>query len=154
MHLYHGSGYRHSELKPGIHYTGEKVQWDKTESNEWLYATTVMEEAISQGFASVVEKHFKVARFQSIDNQLIFTFDGPVPAKASLAGLTVYLYTLDWDKAMWVRVDNLVNGMANEYKTTAVIPASMIDSCIEVDLKKYLARKTLILKSTASSLNW
>ncbi len=28
--LYHASIYRNPELKPGIHYTGKKIEWDET----------------------------------------------------------------------------------------------------------------------------
>jgi len=94
-HLYHGSGYQQDELKPGIHYTGKKVEWDKTESNEWLYATTSMEEAIAQGFASSVEKHYNLVRFMSQGRDLTLVFDGAVPTQAQLAALPLFLYKID-----------------------------------------------------------
>ncbi len=153
-HLYHGSGYQHTELKPGIHYTGKKVEWDKTESNEWLYATTLMEEAISQGLASVVEKHFAMKSFKASGSTLEFVFDGVAPKHEELLELTVYLYKLDWHKDIWVQVNNLHNGMTNEYKTKEIIPATMIDHCAPVDLKTYLSRKTVVLSSTQPTLNW
>lgn len=153
-HLYHGSGYRQPELKPGIAYTGIKVEWDTTESNEWLYATTLLEEAIAQGFASVVEKHYKLNRFKSAGNDIMLCFEGKVPSKQELEKLQVYLYKIDWDRALWVKVDNLYNGILNEYKTKETISASMIDSCTEVDLKAWLARKKLTVTSDRAALNW
>lgn len=153
-HLYHGSGYRHTELKPGIHYTGVKVEWDKSESNEWLYATSVMEEAISQGLASVVEKHFAMSRFKSSGRTLEFIFEDVPPTLREIEALTVYLYKLDWHKDIWVAVNNLHNGMKHEYKTKEVIPAAMIDHCQQVDLKTYLGRKEVILSSARPAMNW
>jgi len=153
-HLYHGSGYQQNELKPGIHYTGEKVEWDKTESNEWLYATTSMEEAIAQGFASTVEKHYALARFMSHGRDLTLVFDKQVPTLQQLTDLKVYLYKIDWDIAQWVKVNNLHNGMETEYKTQATLKGDVIDSCTQVDLKQWLSRKTVKLLSKKAALNW
>jgi len=154
QHLYHGSGYRHTELKPGIHYTGKKVTWDTTESNEWLYATTCMEEAIAQGFASVVEKHYTLNRFQSHGRNLTLVVDGPPPKLEDLQHLAVYLYTLDWlDADNWIKVNNLHNGMQTEYKTQSVLTKA-IDRCEQVDLKTWLSRKTVKIVSKRAALNW
>jgi hypothetical protein len=152
-HLYHGSGYRQTELKPGVHYTGEVVRWDKTESNEWLYATTSMEEAIAQGFASTVEKHFKLARYKTHGKHLELVFDGPVPSIEQLHALSVYLYKIDWIKDQWVKVDNLHNGMTNEYKTQAILK-DVIDSCTAVDLRHWLSRKEVKLLAKNAGMNW
>lgn len=152
--LYHGSGFCQTELKPGIHHTGELVQWDKTESNEWLYATTLMEEAIAQGFASVVEKHYMLARFRSEGKHLTLVFDRQVPSQKDLEALQVFLYTLDWrvgDK--WVKVDNLHNGMTNEYKTKAILTDAILE-CTPVDLKAWLSRKVVKLVAKSAALNW
>ncbi|MNO12938.1 hypothetical protein D3C76_25570 [compost metagenome] len=153
-HLYHGSGYKHTELKPGIHYTGKKVEWDQTESNEWLYATCLLEEAIAQGFASVIEKHYKLDHYHSVGNEVVMTFTDTVPKQEDLEKLQVFLYKIDWDTSVWIKVNNLHNGMSNEYKTKACIPANMIDSCVEVDLKGWLKRKKVVIKASKASLNW
>jgi hypothetical protein len=63
--LYHGSGFKHSELKPGIQHSGVKVEWDKTESNEYLYADEIKENAISMAFASAIEKKYELVRYQT-----------------------------------------------------------------------------------------
>jgi len=153
-HLYHGSGYKHPELKPGIMHSGELQKWDKTESNEWLYATTLMEEAIAQGFASVIEKHWDLSRFQSASNEITITIDGPLPSERELQSLQVYLYKIDWDQTMWVKVDNLHNGMSNEYKTKSVIGSKMIDSCELVDLKDWLKGKKVTVKGKSATMRW
>lgn len=153
-HLYHGSGYKHPELKPGIMHSGELQKWDQTESNEYLYATTLMEEAIAQGFASCIEKDYKLSRYQSAGDTITIYIDGPVPSLRELSGLTMYLYKIDWDKSIWVKVDNLHNGMNNEYKTKSVIPAGMIDSCEKVDLVGWLKGKKVEIKGKSASMRW
>lgn len=153
-HLYHGSGYKHPELKPGIMHSGELQKWDKTESNEWLYATTLMEEAIAQGFASVIEKHWQLSRFQSSEDLITIIVDGPLPSLKELQGLMVYLYKIDWDTSVWVKVDNMHNGMTNEYKTKSVIGPKMIDSCEPVDLVGWLKGKRVEIKGKSASMRW
>jgi hypothetical protein len=153
-HLYHGSGYKQTELKPGIMHTGVLVEWDKTESNEWLYATELMEEAIAQGVASTLEKTYNLSRYRSSGNEIIMIFDGAVPTRAILDSLEVYLYKLDWAKDMWVSVNNLHNGMVNEYKTKQVVKSGFIDSCEAVDVKKWLSRKKVTIKAKTAAMNW
>lgn len=153
-HLYHGSGYKHPELKPGIMHSGELQKWDKTESNEWLYATTLMEEAVAQGFASVIEKHWNLSRYQSHGDTVVVIIDGPLPSQRELEALQVYLYKIDWDTNLWAKVDNMHNGMTNEYKTKSVIGAKMIDSCTLVDLKGWLGGKKLEVKAKTASMRW
>lgn len=153
-HLYHGSGFKHDELKPGIMHSGELVKWDKTESNEWLYATTLMEEAIAQGFASAIEKHWQLARFQSSEDKITIIVDGRLPSMRELEGLVLYLYKIDWITELWVKVDNLHNGMTNEYKTKSVVTKAMIDSCEQVDLKAWLRGKQVSIKAKNSAMRW
>lgn len=152
--LYHGSGYKHSELKPGIHHTGKLQRWDNTESNEWLYATTMREEAIAQGLASVIEKNWSLTRFQSTDRSIVIYIDGKVPTYADIVKLTVYLYVIQWDDAHWTKVDNVSNGMESEYKTKTTIPSSLIASCEPVDLTKWLRGKTLTIKQNPNAMAW
>lgn len=156
MHiLYHGSGYHQEELKPGIHYTGVKVEWDKTESNEWLYASSVMEEAIAQGFCSVVEKTFQLCRFQSHGSELVFIFDGKLPSLEDLSKLDVFLYNIrNLPEHKWVKVNNLHNGMDNEFKTTSIIEKHAIIKSDQIDLKKWLSRKKVSIKHKKSAMNW
>ena len=153
-HLYHGSGYKQTELKPDIMHSGVLQEWDKTESNEWLYATELMEEAIAQGLASVLEKNYKLCRYQSASNEITMTFDGKQPSRKDLDSMEVYLYKIDWIKDIWQSVDNLHNGMTNEYKTKKVVTASMIDSCDLVDIKTWLSRKKIVIKAKTAAMNW
>lgn len=153
-HLYHGSGYKQPELKPGIMHTGKLQKWDKTESNEWLYATPMMEEAIAQGFASVIEKTWKLCRFFSVGNTVSLMVDGALPTMEQLQGLTVYLYKIDWDESVWVKVDNIHNGMESEYKTKSVIPATMIDNCVSVDIANWLKGKDVKIIPKNAAMRW
>jgi len=153
-HLYHGSGYKQDELKPGFMHSGELVEWDKTESNEWLYATELMEEAIAQGLASTIEKSFKLCRYQSSGNEVTMIFEGKAPTRQEIDLLEVHLYKIDWVKNMWVSVDNLHNGMVNEYKTKHIIEAGMIDSCNLVDIRHWLSRKKVVIKTKTAAMNW
>lgn len=153
-HLYHGSGYKQPELKPGFLHSGVLVEWDKTESNKWIYAAVLMEDAIAQGLASVIEKSYKLARYQSVGNKITMTFDGPAPKQKDIEALTVYLYTIDWDESIWTKVNNPHNGMDNEFKTEKTIVASMIDSCEKVDIKHWLSRKEVVIRAKSASMNW
>ncbi|MNH65402.1 hypothetical protein D3C73_174110 [compost metagenome] len=153
-HLYHGSGYKQPELKPGIMHSGELQRWDKTESNEFLYATTLMEEAIAQGLASVIEKHWNLSRYQSSGDTITIIVDGPLPSLKELQALTVYLYKIHWEKSVWVLVDNLHNGMSNEYKTKQVIGGKMIESCEPVDLSNWLKHKKIEIKGKTAAMRW
>lgn len=154
-YLYHGSGYFQEELKPGISYTGIKVTWDKTESNEYLYATTVLEEAIAQGFCSVVEKHWKLSRFTSMGSKLVFYFDDNLPSLEDLKELDVYLYTIiRLPEHEWIAVNNLHNNMDNEFKTKKNINKAAIKSVEKIDLKKWLSGKQVYIKHKNASLEW
>lgn len=152
--LYHGSGYKQTELKPGIHHTGEVQRWDKTESNEWLYATSLMEEAIAQGLASVIEKCWKLSRFQSSDRLITIYVDGPAPTREDIIKLSVYLYVIQWDETVWSKVDNVHNGMESEYKTKKMVGPNSIQSCEPVNLSKWLQGKTLTIKQNSNAMSW
>ena len=61
-------------------HTGVEVKWDKTESNKWLYATTMMGEAVALGFASVIEKKYRLDRYQFKGDTITIAFTGALPS--------------------------------------------------------------------------
>lgn len=152
--LYHGSGFKQTELKPGFMHTGVEVKWDKTESNKWLYATTVMGEAVALGFASVIEKKYKLDRYQFKDDTVTIAFTGVLPTIEELGKLDVYLYHIAWEPGVWVQVNNRHNKLINEYKTQAVIPSERIVLREKVDLKDWLSRKKVKIVPSNATLNW
>lgn len=139
--LYHASAYKQDELKPGFQHSGKEVKWDKTESNIWLYATTLREEAISMGFASAVEKKYDVTRYKTTGNDIHFECNGETLTLDKVAQVKVYLYTLRFDKRDgWVKVNNKYNGMDQEYKTQHLIRANLM-SCEEINLREWMDTK-------------
>lgn len=152
--LYHGSGFDQEELMPGIKHTGKLVKWDNTESNEWLYATSSMEEAIAQGVASTLEKHYNVGRYQSDGDKLLIQIDsGRVPTSAEMKALDIWLYTLEHTNA-WRLVGNLTNGLVDEYKTQETIKDGII-SKVKVDLVQWLAGKDVkVISKTNRAHDW
>jgi hypothetical protein len=155
--LYHGSGFKHSELKPGIQHSGVKVEWDKTESNEYLYADEIKENAISMAFASAIEKKYELDRYQTKKDSIKIKLanGSKVPTKEMLANLKIYLYTIALKETdQWEKVNNKVNDCYTEYKTNAVIKSHILN-VQEVDLEKWLGTKKLsISNESLTSLNW
>lgn len=147
MHLYHGSGFKQDELMPGFKRSGKLVQWDVTESNEWLYAAVNKEEAISMGFASILEKTFTVKRFKTEGRCILIEIEsGRIPTLAELKALQVYLYTIQKDdKSGWVRVNNLYNDLKDEYKTKETL-TDCIECCEAIDMTRYLGQKQITVK--------
>lgn len=131
MKLYHGSSYKTDILKPGIIYTGEKVMWDGTESNEWLYATVNEQDAVILGFFSYIEKNHDGISFQMNNKELVITSD-----LFDISGINIYLYSINKNDD-WVLVDNKNNGYGKEYKTQSHIkPVSVT----KVSMKGYLLK--------------
>jgi hypothetical protein len=155
--LYHGSGFKHSELKPGIQHSGVKVEWDKTESNEYLYADEIKENAISMAFASAIEKKYELVRYQTKKDtiKIKLASGSKVPSKEIIANLKIYLYTIALKETdQWEKVDNKVNDCYTEYKTNTVIKSHIL-SVEEVDLEKWLRAKKLTISSESlTSFNW
>lgn len=143
--LYHGSAYEQTELKPGFEHTGELVQWDGTESNKNLYATTSRTEAISQAFASVLERKYKSIHYKTRGKSIEVTVLGKHrPGKHDFDKIEVFLYTIKYEeKDGWKKVNNEQNGLDNEWKTTQTVPASSIMLCEKIDLNDWLADKKL-----------
>jgi len=144
--LYHGSGYNQNELMPGYKRSGKLVQWDETESNEWLYATTSKATAITLGFCSKIEKIYDVKRCVTHGNEIKITFyNNRVPSKSELERLQVYLYTIEFDNN-WVSNSNKHNKLTTEYKTKSTIRSTII-SKEQVDMKEWLKDKRITLIS-------
>lgn len=148
--LYHGSGYLHKELKPGYLHSGVEVRWDETESNRFLYATTIKNSAIELGFASAVEKAYSLERFQSDDDKFILTFEDNHPPKLSdLMRLNLFVYEIKFNiRSGWQKVNNKTNNMDEEYKTSKIITAADIATIEKVDLDKWLENKQIAIVST------
>lgn len=153
--LYHASSYLHDELKPGIAYTGEKVQWDEFESNEWLYATSNKEKAIEQGLASAVEHRWLLHRFQSTGDSLVFTFDhgSHRPSRRDLEQLQIYLYVIHPHVADgWVKNHNPHNKLRSEYRTQNTVRDRIISASL-VDIKQWLHGKNVSLLDAKPGYN-
>lgn len=111
---------------PGIHYTGELTTWDgKLETNEFLYATSVAQEAILLGFGSLVEKKHNSVRFGTGDGVVEITLDTGVrgaPKAVTLKRLqaeTVWMYTIPTTtRDGWYKNNNPFNNITTEWKTT------------------------------------
>lgn len=152
--LYHGSGFDQEELMPGFKHSGTLVKWDGTESNEWLYAASSLEEAVAQGFASTLEKHFNVGRYKSDGNEIYIEIEnGRVPTVNEMKALDVWLYTIEFTDC-WQLVGNLTNGIKNEYKTTETIKESIL-SKEKVDIAKwYTGKKVQVISRNNRSYDW
>lgn len=152
--LYHGSGFIADELMPGFKHTGKLVKWDGTESNEWLYAAATREEAISQGFASTLEKHYNVGRFKSEGNKIYIEIEnGKVPTEKEMKALDVYLYTIAFSDA-WQLVNNLTNGIKDEYKTKETIKDDILER-EKLDIAKWFSGKDVkVVSRTNRSYDW
>lgn len=154
-HLYHGSGYKQDELKPGVLRSGQIARWDGTESNEWLYVTTCRESAIAQGLASVLEKNHGLVKFHHHGDRVSVTVKGHGLCEEDIHHCVVYLYTIDHHPSHgWTEVSNLTNGITTEYKTKEVIPPEWIDSCDLVDMRQWLKGKVLSIVKIPSSHQW
>lgn len=155
--LYHASGYKQDELMPGFRRSGKKVQWDQTESNSYLYVSTDREEAISQAFASMLEKNFDVVRYKTHRDKIkVTTKRSSAPKPDEIHAIKIYLYTIRYDdKDGWFKVNNQHNGLDTEYKTDLQIDKNIITR-EEIDLKDWLKDKNLsfALESMPAYVGW
>lgn len=157
--LYHASAFKQDELKPGYQHSGNKVMWDQTESNIWLYATTLRDEAISMGFASAVEKKYDVIRYKTEGKTIHFGHaEGENLNMDKVMDVVVYLYTITYDKADgWRKVNNKFNGMDQEYKTMKTIRKNILNR-EEVNLKEWVKDKHITFAQESHALplftNW
>lgn len=158
MLLHHGSKYNHVELMPGYKRTGEKINWDETESNDYLYATTSADDATGMALASTVEQSFQLDRFQHHDDKITITVssEGELPTLEELLKLQVYVYTIKFDpKDGWEKVKNQHNNMDGEYRTKKNIKSN-IESTKVVKMANWLKNKkvTIIRSKKPQWLNW
>lgn len=156
MKLYHGSKYSHTELKPGIKHTGEKKQWDETESNEYLYATTSKDDAIGMALASTVEQSYLLDRFQHHDNVIRITVaEGKeMPTLEDLLKLKVYVYTIEFDsKDGWEKVKNQHNNMDGEYRTKKTLKNNIVGQQM-IQMSKWLKDKQVVITSPDKKPKW
>lgn len=137
MILYHGSGYKHKELKPGFHHTGVEVNWDEVESNHFLYASTVREDAIDQGFASKMEQLFAIKRYVSSGGRIRIDLDPAFPVTVEeIEKIKIYVYRIKQrPNDGWVKNNNPHNNLTTEWRTDHVIEAA-IDKVIEIPIGK------------------
>lgn len=146
--LYHGSGYLNDTLRPAFLITGEEVRWDVTESNRYLYCAEDKEFATEMGFASKIEKQWRMNHFSSKDDTFIITLDStspPILSKDMLNRLHIYLYTIRFKRDDgWVPVNNEHNNATGEWKTDKVITA--IWRVEKIYGKDYFKGKTVIIK--------
>ena len=137
--LYHASIYRNSELKPGIHYTGKKIEWDEAESNEWLYASKDRMEALGNALAAYLEKNHEVERVSFDDSTFVIHSDRDI-TEDQVRKAKIFLYTVKTGN--WVPVKNKVNGSTTEYKTK---DTTAVDAPEEI-LDPLQGRELVILK--------
>jgi hypothetical protein len=156
--FYHGSGFKHNTLKPGIDHTGDKVEWDKTESNEFLYVDETREEAISMAFASAMEKKYKVNRYQTEGEKITIKLAKGEKKidKDDLEKLKIYIYTISKDDGdEWSKVNNKHNNSTTEWKTKKHISDNIVD-VKEVNLSTWLKDKQVKIsnESLLLSFDW
>jgi hypothetical protein len=142
--LYHGSAFKQERLSPGFAHTGEKVEWDYGESNEFLYATTDRDAAIQLGFASAIEKKFKLDRFQCDDSEITITASERITMH-DLEKLEVYVYSLPFViSGGWQQNRNPNNHIDTEWKTKKTVDFGSVE---KVDMKSFLAGKKISINS-------
>jgi len=143
-HLFHGSLYKQNELMPGFKRTGKLVQWDGTENNTYLYATTEQDEAQSLGFGSALEKVLDSRRYATYDNNIVVYFVGDLPDAEKLRSMDIYVYTLRFDvKDGWRHNENPFNNIKTEWTTQQTIKKNLL-KCERLDLATWLAGKNLL----------
>lgn len=156
MNLYHGSGFNQDELMSGFKRTGELVKWDKTETNEWLYAAVSREEAITMGFSSILEKTFNVSNYKSSGNTIVITIgSGRLPTLRDLQSMAINLYTIEMhERTNWVLVNNSTNDIKEEYKTKETLDDCIINKEV-VECREWLSGKDItIIDKNVTSNNW
>ena len=142
--LYHASGYETADLKPGFIRTGVLVQWDGNESNHYLYATTDRSSALDLGFASALEKKFKLDRFITSGDDIKILASEPI-TQDDLLALEVWIYEISpVDVHIWTKNHNKTNNLDTEWRTRrTIIPRS----CEKMDVASWLKTKKVYLKT-------
>ena len=121
--LYHGSGYKQEELKPGYQHSKKLTVWDQYESNAYLYATSNRDSAMLLGFSSAIEKKYKLnkTKIDEAKKTIYLEFGEPTPSLDNLFDTEVYLYSIPYDSVIWQKNNNPFNNIDTEYKTTSTI---------------------------------
>jgi hypothetical protein len=148
MRLYHGSAFKHTELKPGFEHSGVEVNWDQTESNRFLYAQASKIETQLLGLASAIEKKYALARYQYRGKNITIEIDEnkPLPTMSGIQALVVWLYEIDKrDEDGWVKSDNPHNNIHNEWKTTKTIKDAIL-SVNQIDIKELLSDRHVVIR--------
>ncbi len=141
--LYHGAPFNNAILKPGIKYSKKLVKWDGTESNEFLYASSTKEEAIAMSFASLLEKKYKIEKFQVIKNTIKVTSNDDIK-KTDFQETKLYLYIIETTEGQnWIKVNNIHNRSDTEYKTKEDIDPDHFDK-EEINLSEWLEDKKIM----------
>lgn len=153
--LYHGSAFKHSELKSGFAHTGELMNWDETESNKFLYASTVESDALDQAFASEVERRYQTLKFVSTEDGHVTVYlkDEKLPPRSEIESIVAYVYVIKYLVADgWTKNNNEHNNLATEWKTPSTVPASSIKKIKEVRVGEMLLKKKLLKFITPNKL--
>ena len=115
--LFHGSSYKHDHLMPGFKHSGVLQRWDKTESNKFLYLSSDKSEAILNGLASGIARHWEIARIHWDESNITIYFYDEPPSLSEIEKMVhVWCYTCKRVKSMKL-VKNQFNGSMTEYKT-------------------------------------
>lgn len=154
--LFHGSPWKTDDLKPGFLRTGKLKEYDQTESNRYLYATDQIDEAVFQGFCSLLERHYDIASFHSEGKLIEIRMDSFVlPTIAAVSWLELWCYhivTLEEDG--WERVNSEQNPGYPEYRTQSTIPPARCRA-VPVDLKAFLAKHRItVITQNGRRYDW
>ena len=125
--LYHGSSHLAlAALMPGFMHSHKLVEWDGTENNHFLYATTDLQTAMDQAVASLLERKWSLIRFKSDGSKIDLWFDGKtLPTAEQLKKEKIWVYTvIPSARHHWVKVNNQQNNLDDEWKTREVIDFS------------------------------
>lgn len=141
-YLYHGSMYSHDTLRPGFYYTKKEVNWDETESNRFLYASSIREDSIDQGFASALEQKFQIVGYKSSPGEiLIFSDPNRTISQTDLKSIVIYVYKIKYTPSDgWVKNNNQHNNLLTEWKTKNTIPEKNIEARIRIPIGEHLAK--------------
>lgn len=149
MDLYHGSMYKQNELMPGFKRSGELSNWDRYESNMYLYVSSHRNSAVLLGIASAMEKTHDLSSvsINEKDKTIIAKFNKKPPPVDDLYDLEVYLYTIAYRaEDGWVKNKNPFNKIETEYKTKNTIKEAIV-SCQRVNVREVLKDFTFTFSS-------
>jgi hypothetical protein len=151
--IYHGSMFDVTELKPAFQITKTLVRWDHTESNKFLYATKCKDEAIDQGFFSMMSLTDEVDEIHSDGKNIVVISKNPNKL-IKLGNKPIYVYELELSSD-WTKVNNQHNGLGEEYKTKKTI--SDILSKEKIEFSTWIKNKHVSFeprKSSPKFLDW